>query len=441
MVLQVLPELGLTGASRSVLVSAERSSQGGAFRHAVASLTPVAPHMKTLIGKIGLILVEAEAIKHVAAEADIVHAHYWNTPAFHDVWSEDWADTRLVLTCHVSGRAAPQLVPDQVLSLPHRLIATSSLSAAELGARRNGPVAIVHAAADFRRIQRVSPPQHGKGRIGVLGALETAKAHPDLLGLLPFNKGRPPVLIGGDGDMMPALRGAITTHGWSEFVELTGRVTDISGFLQRIDLLAHPLAKNSYATSEAVIHEAMFAGRPPVILAGRGPVDLIDDGETGFVASDESTFTDYVAQLASDPTRRVKMGLAAAAFARAKLGAGPITNQLDAIYTQMLDDPKRPVAPLPHREGANALLASFGPEANRLEEIMTNVAAGRVLSSEIPLQWVSAAGGGVLHFRRSWPQDPTLRLWAGHCLSRLGRPALAAMEFEAARKMGSSTFG
>jgi len=46
----------------------------------------------------------------------------------------------------------------------------------------------------------------------------------------------------------------------------------------------------------------------------------------------------------------------------------------------------------------------------------------------------SADAGGILHYRRFYPDDAALRFWAGLVLSGHGRPALAAAEFHAALK-------
>jgi hypothetical protein len=48
----------------------------------------------------------------------------------------------------------------------------------------------------------------------------------------------------------------------------------------------------------------------------------------------------------------------------------------------------------------------------------------------------NSGGGGILHYRRSYPNDPMLRLWSGLVLLGQGRPALAASEFKAAAKLG-----
>jgi hypothetical protein len=48
----------------------------------------------------------------------------------------------------------------------------------------------------------------------------------------------------------------------------------------------------------------------------------------------------------------------------------------------------------------------------------------------------SANGGGVLHYRRAFPQDAYLRLWAGLVLNWQGRPALAVAEFTQAARLG-----
>ena len=46
------------------------------------------------------------------------------------------------------------------------------------------------------------------------------------------------------------------------------------------------------------------------------------------------------------------------------------------------------------------------------------------------------SGGGLLHYRAAFRDDPHLRLWAGLVLLEAGRPALALGELAAANRLG-----
>jgi glycosyltransferase involved in cell wall biosynthesis len=429
LVLHVLPEVATLGAARSVISSAHASNTSGAFRHSIASLSPVTDSVYRFLSQMGIPLIYGdEALQKAFVAADIVHAHYWNSPSFFDFWSGDHQPVRLAITSHISGRAAPQRVPDDVLALPNRFIATSTSSARELGQRRGHGVDLIHAAADFSRLSFIPPIRSEKGRIGAMITLDEAKVHRMIYDLLSQGAEGDRVLLAGHGDLLPSLRARSKDYGSDCVVEFLGHIGNIADFFSQIDLFAHPLALDSYGTSEATVHEAMFAGRPPILLVGRGPEDLIENGVTGILASNEGEFVEALRRYVSDGVARAAMGHAASKFAQRNLGPTAIASSLDAIYKEMLDEKPSKITPLERRTGAEALLHVFGPEAAALESLLQEISSGKISNDALPIRWVSQAGGGIIHYRRYWPDDSRLREWSAIGFERLARPALAAME-------------
>lgn len=95
--------------------------------------------------------------------------------------------------------------------------------------------------------------------------------------------------------------------------------------------------------------------------------------------------------------------------------------------------------------GAAAFTQSLGTGARWFleslygqDEYTRYCAEERIVSSGIAMAGV--ASGGVLHYRRCYPEDPYLRLWSGLILLGLGRPALAVGELQQAIGLGLASW-
>src|SRR5690606_11006657 len=88
------------------------------------------------------------------------------------------------------------------------------------------------------------------------------------------------------------------------------------------------------------------------------------------------------------------------------------------------------------RMGARTFVALLGPvDAAPFVTSLQSAADGEILEAESRIAAASPvladpASGGVLHYRRTCPDDPYLRLWSGLILEQQGRGALAIAEYE-----------
>jgi hypothetical protein len=101
--------------------------------------------------------------------------------------------------------------------------------------------------------------------------------------------------------------------------------------------------------------------------------------------------------------------------------------------------PKRAREPVPAATGAEAFVRSLGAAGQDFRSSFAGDTAAaesdrRIAAADPAL--ASADAGGVLHYRRSFADDPALRYWSGLILLGQGRPALAAAEFKAAAELG-----
>lgn len=79
-----------------------------------------------------------------------------------------------------------------------------------------------------------------------------------------------------------------------------------------MDLFVFPSTTDTFGN---VILEALSSGVPAVVTSGGGPKFLVNHGATGYVASNESEFVDYVSSLLIDRAAHARMRAAARTYA------------------------------------------------------------------------------------------------------------------------------
>lgn len=446
-ILHLIDRLTLGGAGRSLITAAAHGAQTGRSQHRIASLRPADPAAATLAAGNDIELIPPDCFDSELAAADILHVHFWNTPALHAVLAGALPPCRIVLTAHVVGTTPPHILTERVVALADTLILTGEGGPAGHAAGRPAARAVqIPSVADLKPIAASTPVTHPGFVIGYVGTVDFAKMHPDHVALhTGLDIPDATILVAGDGGASRVLAAQIAATGQSGAFRLLGRVADVAGVLARLDVFGYPLRADAYATTELVLHEAMAAALPVVVMAPRAATGAVVDGVTGFIVADAADYRARLRQLAADPALRRRMGQAGAARARAAFGAANIVPQIEAVYDDVAARPRRARAaaardPRDPHPGATALVDALGWAATpfRTSRDATGdvaLAADAVIAGAPPAL-ASADAGGVLHYRRHYPDDVLLRLWAGLVLLGGGRPALAAGEFKVAAAAG-----
>jgi hypothetical protein len=192
----------------------------------------------------------------------------------------------------------------------------------------------------------------------------------------------------------------------------------------------------------------MYAGVPPVVFDTGGARSLVRDGETGLVVASADAYVAAIEALYSRPDERLRLAANAASHARRMFGPDRAAAAFAEWYERLMAGPKRRRSPLFARAtprevptGAQLFTQMLGDAVGPFRVSLTSTIADELLDAEAVIALsspmiVDAGGGGVLHYRRHYPDDPHLRLWSGLVLGAHGRPALAVSEFEAARRLG-----
>jgi hypothetical protein len=207
-----------------------------------------------------------------------------------------------------------------------------------------------------------------------------------------------------------------------------------------MDVFGYPLAPSTFAASELVLQEAMYAGIPPVVLGPAAVRRHVIDGETGLVADCGDEYARAIAYLHDRPQERTQLGRAAHAFAARTWSPRAVGSRWAQVYENLVARPKRRRAPFPLANGGAArFVQGLGGTAPQFMISMTSKGEDALLADrEIACSpaVLYTASGGILFYRDFYPNDPYLRLWSGLVLGQQGRTAVAAGEFAAAIRFG-----
>jgi hypothetical protein len=296
---------------------------------------------------------------------------------------------------------------------------------------------VIPSVADLSRLRGVAPARHDRFTVGYVGTVDFAKMHADFVALhaaldIPGLR----VVVCGEGAASTTLAAQIQACGAADRFELRGYVEDIVPVLAGFDVFGYPLRADTYATTELVLHEAMVAAVPAVVLRHGGAAHTVRDGVTGFVAASEADYLERIRWLYDHPDERRRMGAAAARHASECLGPEHLVPPVVSLYEELLKQPRTSHQLEPLASGADAWMRSLGPFAEPFRASLAgDEAADEAIGAASPAV-ASADAGGLLHYRRAFSDDPALRYWSGLVLLGQGRPALAAGEFKAAGSLG-----
>ena len=147
----------------------------------------------------------------------------------------------------------------------------------------------------------------------------------------------------GDGDQMPAVRTILDAAGVARDVRELGLRTDVDTIYGACDVAVLTSREESFSL---VALEAAACGVPVIAPRVGGLPELVVDGVTGllFDGDDASEPAASIVQLLTDGARRLEMGRAAAAHARAYSHEEGIP-RYERIYRQVVHDrAQRPLA-------------------------------------------------------------------------------------------------
>jgi glycosyltransferase involved in cell wall biosynthesis len=143
------------------------------------------------------------------------------------------------------------------------------------------------------------------------------------------------LFLAGTGALRDDLEAEATRLGLAERVRFLGLRRDRETLYAAMDLFVLP---SYWEGLSLALVEALGAGRAVVATRVGGNPEVVQDGRTGLLVppDDPHALADALAGLAQDRERRLSLGEAAAADARARFSIEQHVSQLAALYRQGL---------------------------------------------------------------------------------------------------------
>jgi predicted Zn-dependent protease len=150
---------------------------------------------------------------------------------------------------------------------------------------------------------------------------------------------------------------------------------------------------------------------------------------TGYIVNSELEYSQALEYLYNHPQERARLGRNAAEYARQIFGAEPAARKLNAVYEQLMNQPKRTRAPFGSRPpvwlpqtatGVQTFLDYLGPTRGYFEQSMRPSDRNAALEADALIMKVShlMKRSGIKSYRNFYPTDPYLCFWSG--LASLG---------------------
>ncbi len=449
-IVHILDRISFGGAARAAIIHARESACKVGYRHSIVSLNEAERPASELARSFGIEVIDQpgqQNLLEMIDDADIIHIHFYNTPAIYDFLNMPLPSCRRLLWMHVSGFTPPQVLPLKVASRADRVVFTSEESrklpaVTKFDLQDGFPITII-AGADFARLKNVKPRPHDGFNVGYIGTIDPVKMYPRYVELsaaidLPNIKF---VVCGGGTEI---LRRKIDETKTAEKFELKGYVADIAPILETLDVFGYPLSKETYSTTDQSLQEAMFAGVPPVVFDHGATSKMVQHNRTGIVANSEEEYRDAIVSLAQNPGRRLELGENARRYAEQNFGVERSSARMNEVYRAMMADEKSIMPPLTPEGGLLAaselFILSLGDcgydfSASRDGSEDERRAADARIAAQTRLM-TSPQSGGILHWAQYFPSDSFLRMWAGLVFAKRSNNARALIEFRAALKLG-----
>ena len=254
---------------------------------------------------------------------EVIHARNWG--AWPDVSvARFFTGTRapLILSFHGLGRAGYEprrrrWASSVLARMATHLMTVSSEARRMLIERWGWPAdrtEVIPNGVDTRVFKPVGRRQQAdRLMIGAVGNLRSVKNHAMLVraAAAVAAMGVPlEVRIAGEGEERGPLSQLARSLGFSDRLKLFGHVSDVSAFLQALDVYVLSSDSEQHPNS---LNEAMACGLPCIATRVGAVSELLDEGCCGAIVApgDEQAMIRALSDLLQDPAARVKLGVAA----------------------------------------------------------------------------------------------------------------------------------
>jgi glycosyltransferase involved in cell wall biosynthesis len=148
------------------------------------------------------------------------------------------------------------------------------------------------------------------------------------------------VLVGEDEGLRDKLVNRAAELGISDSVIFTGHITDNDLFMSAFTACDVFVLPSEYEAFGLVLLEAGACKKPCVATKVGGVPEVIEDGKTGLLVDydDVASLANAITLLLEDESKRKQMGKAARESVRNKFTWTKVVDQLEKVYTEVLEE-------------------------------------------------------------------------------------------------------
>ena len=458
-VLHVIEYLDKWGATRAVLSTAKQSAKLGPYEHSIVSLKPAHPEALERAKEANIVVHDAPSILQLDGlidDADILQVDYWNAPAVNHFLHASLPPSRLAIWFHIAGTSSPQRIHEHLYNFADIPIASAPTPYQEhplfkraIEKQHMPEPGLVTAPADFDRLRNLSPVEHDGFNVGYIGSLSFTKMHQDFISMsanieIPEST----FIVCGEGEIEELQRQAASLNV-SERFEFKGFVEDIKSVLEITDVYGYPLCEDTSAAAELNLQEVMYAGIPPVVFPHGGIKGLVQHNRTGLFVTNKDDYRRAIEYLYYNPVERKRLGINAAAYARAHFGAKNAARAINKVYKRLLDLPKRYHSwsedpqdfapklshkPASQKQTSDIFIESLGFDDNPF--VLSKHEADLLIQLEADQQISKSSfqvfSDGISEYLTHAPEDAYMNLWSGLYQEENGNHAEALSAYAAA---------
>ena len=439
-VLHVIECLDQEEVAQAAISTAKQSSRFGSYEHSFVSLKQAHPAAVERAKEAQIAVYENPSVSHLDAlidDADIVHVEYWNAPGVNELLHTSLPPHRLAIWFHTTGTSLPHRIHQNIFDLADLPVASGPtlfdehpLFIEARAVEKDQEPAMVLAPAEFEGIKNLIPEQHDTFNIGYIGNLDFESLHQEFI---PMNVNiqipEASFVICGQG-IEEELKLQIATFNAEDRFIFKGNVEDLSSILQTLDVFGYPLCEDTDISSALSLQEVMYAGIPPIVFPHGGVKGLVQHNRTGLFVHSAEDYRRAIEYLYYNPVERKRLGVNAAAYARAHFGAKNAARAMNKVYDRLLKTPKRyhawgaepeQFAPrlsnkTPEKKSlAHIFIESLGSTDNHFKTSLVAADAHRQLEADKLIAVCSdkVFNRGIQPYRMHAPNDPHLAMWAG----------------------------
>jgi glycosyltransferase involved in cell wall biosynthesis len=194
---------------------------------------------------------------------------------------------------------------------------------------------------DGARVRLEAGLPEGAEVVGTVGRLVADKGQEHLIDAVALLAGQRPglhLLLAGEGDAEPRLRGRAEERGVRDRVHFLGFRDDVPDVIEALDLLVLPSVDCD--ASSGVLKEAMACRKAVVTTDVGGAREIVVEGETGLVVppGDGPALARATADLLDDPDRRRSMGERGEERVRREFSRERLVERTLAVYEEVLEE-------------------------------------------------------------------------------------------------------